>query len=73
MDKVKNMKEKFYLLKKHLRNEQFETLQKYSNVSLFKILNIIKKNRMKKKKKNKFLEMKRINFKLFLHQIKTKI
>ena len=51
MDKVKNMKEKFYLLKKHLRNEQFETLQKYSNVSLFKILNIIKKKQNEEKEK----------------------
>ena len=68
MDKVQNIKDKFYLLKKHLRDEQFESLQKYSNVSLFKILKIIKKkNRMKKRKQIKFLEMKKINFKLFFH------
>ena len=53
MDKVQNIKDKFYLLKKHLRDEQFESLQKYSNVSLFKILKIIKKKQNEEKETNK--------------------
>ena len=51
MDKVKSIKEKFYLLKKHLRNDQYESIRKYPNISLYKILKIMKKKLNEEKEK----------------------
>ena len=40
MDKIINTKEKFYLLKKHMRKDDYESLIKDSNKSLLNILQI---------------------------------
>ena len=42
MDKIINTKEKFYLLKKHMRKDDYESLIKDSNKSLLNILQIKK-------------------------------
>ncbi len=42
MDKINKIKENFYLLKKHMRKDDYESLIKYSNISFLNILQIKK-------------------------------
>ena len=60
MDKIKNTKEKFYLFKKHFRNELIEDLIKYTNKSLIKLY----KKKKEEEKKEETIEKQNDN--LFL-------